>query len=115
MVTLSKAPKATTRKSGGSKKVSKTSKRVLAKAQGEQCFWANDGKILATLVDLERALLKMSKDTFLHHVRGTKNDFADWVEFVLGDTELALELRGATTAAKTRTLVARRLKIYDLK
>lgn len=103
-----KAKKAPAKKSGAN------AKRVLARAEGAQCFWVNDGQILADLVEFGQALDQMEKDTFGYHVQGKRNDFADWVEFVLGDTELAHLLRGATSPSKARTIVVRRLKIYGV-
>lgn len=92
----------------------KKAKRVLVCAQGEQCFWANDGKIIADLVELRNAFEHMADEVFMHHVTGTKNDFADWVQFVLGDTELAAKLRGAKKQSTARTMIVTRLKMYDL-
>ncbi len=103
-----------TSKSGGAKKHAVSAKRVLARAEGAQCFWVNDGKILADLVEFSTALGKMAQDTYSYHVDTTRNDFADWVEFVLGDTELATLLRGVKKPSQAKTIVVRRLKIYSL-
>jgi len=98
----------------GSKKNLKKSKRVLVQAQGDQCFWANNGAIIGTLIELSNFLSSVPPDTFKHHVNRQKNDFADWVEFVLGDAELATTLRSAHAPKTARTYVERRLKIYDI-
>lgn len=92
----------------------KKSKRVLVSAEGPQCFWATNGVIISNLVELRDALDTMAADVFAHHVTEKKNDFADWIEYVLGDTELAAKLRGALKASKAKTIVVGRLKIYDL-
>lgn len=92
----------------------KKSKRVLVSAEGPQCFWATNGAIISNLVELRDALDAMEAEVFEHHVTEKKNDFADWVEFVLGDTELAAKLRGVAKANKAKTIVVGRLKIYDL-
>lgn len=101
-------------KAGGTRRSGKTPKRVLAKAQGSQCFWVNEGPILSDLVELAEALDSMTSETYTYHVGTTRNDFADWVEYVLGDTELASLLRGSKKPRQARTIVVRRLKIYDL-
>lgn len=98
----------------GKKRSAQSPKRVLARAEGAQCFWVNDGAILADLVEFSTALAKMSGDTYAYHVTGNRNDFADWVEFVLGDTELALTLRDVEKPKPARAIVVRRLKIYEL-
>ncbi len=114
MVTKTQTHEAVTKTAGGKKRSAQTSKRVLTRAYGDQCFWMNDGKVLADLVELERALKEISKDTFAYHVSADRNDFADWVEFVLADAELAHTLRDVKTALKTRALVVKRLTIYEI-
>lgn len=105
-----------TAKKSSAKKVGSEAraKRVLARAEGPQCFWVHDGSILADLVEFERALESMSKEAYEHHTAKSSNDFADWVAHVLGDTELSEKLRGATTPKKARSIVVQRLKIYQL-
>jgi hypothetical protein len=95
-------------------KRTKAAKRVLARADGPQCFWVNEGPILSSLLDLKDALQKMSSAMYAHHVGESRNDFADWIEYVLGDVDLAAELRPLRTPKQARTVVIRRLKIYDL-
>jgi hypothetical protein len=115
-MTTKKGVKTATKKTVATskKRSTKSPKRVLARAEGAQCFWVNDGAILADLAEFSNALEKMSADTFAYHVSGSRNDFADWVEFVLGDTELALALRGVMKPKSARSVVVRRLKIYGL-
>ncbi len=101
-------------KAPAKKRTQKSSKRVLAHAEGAQCFWVHDGRILSNLLEFSEALKNMERGTFEHHVHNDHNDFADWIEFVLGDTELASEIRPLMKSAQTKTVVIRRLKIYDL-
>ncbi|HEU4677525.1 MAG TPA: hypothetical protein VFS75_02295, partial [Candidatus Paceibacterota bacterium] len=82
-------------KKTGAKRDLKKAKRVLARAEGAQCFWVTNGAIISTLVDLSNLLGEMETSVYRYHVTKDKNDFADWVEFVLGDRELALALRKA--------------------
>ena len=86
----------------------------LVYADNEHSFWVHDGQILNSLVALHDALLKMKKDTFSHHVAKGKNDFADWVEAVLGDSACAADLRKAKTVATTATVVATHLTRYHI-
>ena len=92
----------------------KKQKRVLVCANGEQCFWTNDGKIISNLVELRDTFEHMADEVFAHHVNKSKNDFADWIHYVLGDTELAKKLRGAKKPASARTMVVTHLKMYDI-
>lgn len=89
-------------------------KRALAHAMGEGCFWTTNGMILSNLVDLRNALQDMSGDVYAHHVTKEKNDFADWIEHVLADGELAAVLRKAKNPQTAYTVVVRRLKVYDV-
>jgi hypothetical protein len=107
MITTSKSTKKSGTKSATSKK-----KQPLTVAEGERCFWACDGQILATLVDLEHALERMTGDAYAHHVNGDRNDFASWVEFVLEDTTCADGLRRARGQEAARMCVSKRLSFY---
>lgn len=101
--------KAPTKRGGVTKQ-----KRVLARAEGAQCFWVTNGTILSDLVELRDALEHMEDEIFSYHVKGKRNDFANWIEFVLGDTELAAALRKTAKPKTMHTAVVRRLKIYSI-
>jgi len=87
--TVSKKPNTTTLRKGVKKEI------AMVCAAGEECFWSNDGKVLSSLSDLLVALTHMSPETYIHHVTPDRNDFADWVEFVLIDKKCADALRKA--------------------
>lgn len=116
-MTTKKAP-AVKKTAGTTKKVSTKAKakptRVLARAEGPQCFWVTDGRILSDLIEFRDALEKMDAAIFTYHVKGKRNDFADWVQHVLGDTELAAAMRKTLKSGTMRQAVVRRLKIYGL-
>lgn len=76
-----------------SSKGSASKKSNLVRAEGDQCFWVHEGPILSDLSDLHSALSVMTSYQFNHHTEGERNDFANWVEFVLGEQELADALR----------------------
>ncbi len=76
-------------------------------AEGHQRFWVNNGPVLAGVGELKTALLAMSDEQFAHHVTAEKNDFAKWVEEVLGDGQSAQALK----RAKTRKAAARSIKV----
>ena len=92
----------------------KKAKRVLVCANGAQCFWTNDGKIIANLVELRDTLEHMADEVFEHHVNKSKNDFADWIQYVLGDVELAKKIRAFKKAQTARGAVVAHLKMYDI-
>lgn len=58
-----------------------------------QTFVFKNNVSARTLFELKQALTLIPDDTFYYHVSENKNDFADWVESVVGDGVLAQELR----------------------
>ncbi|OYT54519.1 MAG: hypothetical protein B6U72_02310 [Candidatus Altiarchaeales archaeon ex4484_2] len=88
------------------KKSSGKNKKMLTNAPEDKVFWVNGGVILKNLADLEKELMSMSFETFHYHVNPYKNDFANWVNDILGDPALAKELR----KLKTRKSMARYVK-----
>lgn len=108
------APKKTTKKAVKRtvKKVSHD-KGVMVCAAGAECFWVNDGQVLKNLEELATALSEMHKKVFAHHVSKEKNDFADWVEFVLHDQSCASDLRSSKTPSSAAKIIARHVRLYS--
>jgi len=73
-----------------------------------------DGQILNSLVALKDAIGLMDKVTFMHHVSDDKNDFAVWVETVLGDKDCAADLAKVKTMIAAKTALTKHLKKYAL-
>jgi hypothetical protein len=76
-------------------------------------FWVHEGPVFSSLKDMAAALPKLTAQSFAHHVNEAKNDFADWVEFVVGDKELADAVRGTKTPKQIMVSLDRRLKELD--
>lgn len=107
------AAKKTTQKTTTKKAVKKVTKKVpLVAAPVEKHFWTNDGQVLADLVSLAESFAAMDDMLFTYHANETKNDFADWVEHVLGDVVCAQSLRRASTPKQAHGAVVRRLRVY---
>lgn len=87
---------------------------ALPAAMAQEAFWVSDGEILHTMADLADALRDMDEITFGHHVNRQKNDFATWVEEVLGETDCAADLRRAKTPRSARTATLKCLRNYNL-
>lgn len=94
-------------------KKSNTSK-VLVYASNDNSFWVNDGQVLNSLTALQEALNKMQNEVFAYHVRKDKNDFADWVDFVLCDGKCSSDLRKTKTKVDASVVVAKHLKTYKI-
>jgi len=71
----------------------------------EQRFHFHDGSSAANLLELKRKIETVSYDEFYRHVNGEKNDFASWVEHVLGRKLLAQRLRAVTSIVETVELL----------
>jgi len=91
----------------------KIPQKTLTQAPADKHFWVTDGQILADLYSLADSFAAMEKLIFTHHVSKEKNDFADWVEHVLCDSDCANELRSVTTPKQARTVVVRHLRYYQ--
>jgi hypothetical protein len=91
-----------------------TKKQPLVHAQGEQCFWVADGRVLANLCDLNDTLGSIHEDVFYHHVGEDKNDFAEWVAHILNDHALADSLRKSTKPQAAQKVVKARLQFYSV-
>ncbi len=89
-------------------------RRFLAVVTPEwHAFWVHEGPVFASLKDMSAALPKLTAQSFAHHVNEAKNDFADWIEFVVGDKDLAKDMRGAKTARQILGALDSRLKDLD--
>src|SRR3989344_4131184 len=67
--------------------------KMVSDVPHEKRFWVHGGQVLRNLGDLAKSLPKMTTDAFNHHVNEHKNDFANWVKDVIGDSDLATKLK----------------------
>lgn len=67
----------------------------------EKQFHFHDGTSVADLEGLKKKIERISYDEFYSHVNDEKNDFANWVEHVLGKKALAEKLRSVTSIVET--------------
>ena len=104
---VKKTAKKTTKKKAGNFK-------ALVCAPEQECFWTTDGQVLKDLEQLKMAFGSMEDEVFLHHANKEKNDFADWVELVLGDKDCADALRKSKKPQTAYKVVIKHLKLYQL-
>jgi len=71
-------------------------------------FQLHMGTVLKSLPELAEALDIMSQESFSHHVTSDRNDFANWVNDVLGEAKLAQELRRIKSKRHCAEAVRRR-------
>ncbi|TAL57528.1 MAG: hypothetical protein EPN86_01885 [Nanoarchaeota archaeon] len=55
-------------------------------------LWLSNGMVVKSLDDLSEAVSAMSEATFHYHVNVERNDFANWIQDVIGDKDLAMKL-----------------------
>lgn len=87
-------------------------KAMVCAVDGE-CFWTRDGRILQNLQDLHLAFGSMDDEIFLHHANTEKNDFADWIEHVLEDLDVAVALRTVKERTEAEKMLETYLKSYN--
>jgi hypothetical protein len=59
----------------------------------DKCFVLCDGRKLKSAKELADTLQTMSDDIFKYHVNDTKNDFANWINDVFGEPDIAKKIR----------------------
>lgn len=94
--------------------VKKAAKKNLFYAPDVWCFWVSDGRILRSLVDLRDGLKEMSDEVFKNHVNKEKNDFAKWIEDILGESVFAKKMRTMKTRLTALRTVESELKKYQI-
>jgi hypothetical protein len=58
----------------------------------EKSFVFANGLVVRSLWELKQAMLSLPEELINHHLDSERNDFANWVQYVLGDVELAGEM-----------------------
>jgi hypothetical protein len=84
-------------------------KQYLGPSPPEHVFWCHDGRVFNDMAGLARGLESMSDDVYSYHANDDKNDFAKWVQDVIGDRQLAGELLALGGRAAAADAVGRRL------
>jgi len=62
-------------------------------APPDKYFYTSDKKVLTNLYQLSEYIADCNQEKYSEHVNKDKNDFASWVQYVLGLVELADEIR----------------------
>lgn len=86
----------------------------LSDVDHSKTFLLKDGKEIRNLYELGTMLRNDGESHYSHHVHYEKNDFANWVEEVVGDIELGLQMRGTDTLFKLSSVVDNRITHHEL-
>lgn len=97
----------------GASKITKIPIKI-EKAPNEMAFWVNYGPVIDSIRGLRDALAEMPDGTYVHHANIEKNDFANWIENVFGDKDLAKTLRRCDDRSKAMQVVTRYIEYYHL-
>ena len=76
----------------------------------DKWFYFVGGKTARTLEELRDSLEQISNEEFVFHVNGAKNDFANWIEGVFNQRDLARELRHVMERKDTIQIINRHIK-----
>jgi len=68
-------------------------------------FWLSSGAGLRSIRELANTLPSMPVDVFSYHVNSEKNDFANWIEGVFHEPELATRLRNCQSKQDFQTVL----------
>ena len=85
----------------------------LADVPRDMIFRMHMGAELHNIRELAESLDIVSDETFSYHVNNEKNDFANWVHDVIGDTILASEIRHLKTKDAIKDKVRKRISALD--
>ncbi|MEM3154506.1 MAG: hypothetical protein QW165_02990 [Candidatus Woesearchaeota archaeon] len=84
-------------------------KKILGKAPEKYSFHLHDGRKLRSVYELIDELETMSEETFRHFVTDTENHFANWIEGVFKEKQLADELRHIKNRIDTQRALLKHL------
>ena len=83
--------------------------RFLVDVPLDKFFYINKGPIIKNVGELAEYLKIIPDEIFIYHRNNTKNDFYNWILFVVGDVKLANEIAHAKTKNTTYKRVVARI------
>jgi len=75
----------------------------------DQAFKTLDGKELKSILELVHELDTMADQVFYHHVTQERNDFANWVQDVFDEVELAKQLVQEKSKERTHIILLKHI------
>jgi len=78
-----------------------------------KAFWFHMHLVARNLEEFAAGMGEISDDIFAYHSSGQKNDFAGWIQEVIGDSMLARQLEAVGT--KEEAAAALRRRVAELK
>ncbi|MBT3409059.1 hypothetical protein HN415_10385 [Candidatus Woesearchaeota archaeon] len=87
----------------------------LADVHPEHTFKTNTGKEIKNLRQLLKVLNEISQESFEHHVKDGKNDFAKWIRHSVKDDELADMIERTIDFDKSKQIIGDRIALLEKK
>ncbi len=84
-------------------------KKILGKTPEKYNFYLHDGRKLKSVYELIDELETMSEETFRQYATDVENHFANWIEGVFGEKNLADELRHIRSRIDTQKAILKHL------
>ena len=86
--------------------------RILSDAPQGLEFWTCHGTIVRNIYELKNTIRGLNEYAFRYHVNedNNKNDFADWIYDVIGDTVLARLLKNILNRDEYIHIIEERIK-----
>ena len=88
---------------------SEIAKKYLSNVEPKNHFKLHQGSSIHNLSELSEALDVMDQNSFDHHVYKGRNDFAVWINDVIGDQRLAKEVGSLKLRTHIRNVINRRI------
>ena len=79
---------------------------------GDDRFFTVNGEHIESVLQLAQELEDMRDDIYIYHAEEDENDFANWVEHVFDEKELADELRDANDSDHAAHEIYKHLATY---
>jgi hypothetical protein len=79
-----------------------TKSKFLAEVPETYVFRCHDGQIFADLEDLIQGFDLMTEEIFAYHANDAKNDFSCWITDIIGDGDLAEDLKSAKNKSQAK-------------
>jgi hypothetical protein len=89
--------------------------KILALVPEDKRFYCQDGIYLSNLQELSDYLKKVKIEVYKNHVNTQKNDFANWIYDIIGDTELAEDIRKSKNRKELREVLRNRIDYLKIR
>ena len=87
--------------------------RLLGNVPEDNVFRCCDGHIMKNLEDLRQAFGSMDDGAYMYHANSEKNDFCNWVRYIIRDEKLASDLSTSHNKSEAAKAVDERIGLLN--